>query len=81
MIGSASATAESNAGRRLASPEQRLHQAVDVVALGLDVDLEAGLAGGLAGHRADRDDAGAAGRSSPSASTRLRTVDEEVKVR
>ena len=50
------------------------------MALGFDVDLEAGVAGGLAGDRADRDDAGAAGKRSPSASIRLRTVEEEVKV-
>ena len=35
-------------------------EAVDVVALGFDVDLEAGVGGGLAGHGADRDDAGGA---------------------
>ena len=35
--------------------EERLDQAVEVVSLGLYVNLEPGLAGGLAGHRADRD--------------------------
>ena len=38
--------------------QQGGEQAVDVVALGFDVDLEAGGAGGLAGDGADRDDAG-----------------------
>ena len=57
-----------------------LDQAVDVVALGLDVDLEARLAGGLAGDRADRDDAGAAGKRVAERLVRLRTVEEEVKV-
>ena len=38
--------------------EEGGEEAVDVVALGFDVDLEAGGAGGLAGDGADRDDAG-----------------------
>ena len=74
--------------RRMRSPSLRLcvgeqggEEAVDVVALGFDRDLKAGVAGGLAGDRADRDDTrrwrGSARRA---ASVRLRTVEEEVKV-